>query len=451
LTACLFALVGCFSETDTNDDDDNDDNSTTGNTTDPTLSTTTVDPSVTTSMTSMTSMTTTSSDPTSETDPSVDSTGTTDSDTDPSTTTDPTAGECPGEGAAACNDDMAAEGELCFLVPEATICGTEQIGDYAIADIDDDGDADLAYSDGLRGYVSFVANGTLQQATPVGVRGSTWSVAAGSLGVDGEVAVVFGAAANVVNIARFVGNSVTTDDPLPAPGEFVTVRLGDFDDDNHLDLVVGSEESASIFIYVNDGFGALTTYSVLDLGAVSGVIDMRVLEHVGYDNPGLAVLTREGRLIWSPPSATPGLASFTEIDSTQSYGDPSVAMLAAGDLDNDDDTDLAVGYDGRAFVFRATKIGYMEPQVLGEGAVGDVAVAIADVDNDGFADVLLADPNATEIVMYIADEDGFMLAKDAIQVPAMPRGVGLADFNADCAADVFALGPTWLEVSESNP
>jgi len=444
VTAAVFALVGCFSESDS-DDDDNDNDATTGNSTDPTL-TTTIDPSVTTSMTT-TSMTTTSSDPTSETDPSVDSSGKTDSDTDPGTTTDPTEGGCPGQGDAMCNDEMAVQGELCFLAPESLDGGTEQIGDLAIGDIDGNGAPDVALTDGGDGFVAFTTDGVLQDAVPIAGAIATWSVAIAPLGQDGDIGVAFGAATAVVLVQRHNGATFTTVGDLPAPGEFVTVRSGNFDGDNLADLLVASEESGTIYLYPGTFEGTFGGYGELVTG-VDGITDMRVLHDPDEPTPGIAILTRDGRLIWTPPSES--LGNFTEIDPSQTYGDPTTAMLAAGDLDDDGDTDLAVAFDGRAFVFRAGALGYMPPQTLGEGASGDVTAAIADIDNDGLADVLLGEPLDDEIEVYIADGPNFSQAM-SIQIPPAPRGLGVADFNADCAADIVALGPAWLDVVSSNP
>lgn len=438
MTACLFALSGCFSESDSGGNDDDD--GTTGNPTDPTLTTTTVDPSLTTSTT------TTSSDPTSTTEPPPDGTGTTDGDT----TTDPTMGGCAGQGEAVCDDALVVAGELCLLEPVARAGGAEQIGELAIADIDGDGAPDLAFADGADGFVSIVANGSLQPAMSVAGMTATWSVDVGPLGGDSEqFGVVFGSASPEVYVVRFEGARFYTDPPLPAPGEFVTVRMADFDGDNRLDLIVGSDASTTVYVFTNDGAGNYPTYEDYELGPIVGVADLRVVSDGKSPGVGLALLTRDGRLLRSQQQ-TGGIGDFSEVDPTRTYGTPTIGMLAAGDLDADADTDLAVAYDGRAFVFRAIGPGYAAAQELGEAVTGDVAAAIVDVDNDGAPDVLLADPNDDEIEIYIDEGGGFAPAR-SIQVPPGPRGVGAADFNGDCAADVVALGPAWLEVAEANP
>ncbi|HWB78834.1 MAG TPA: VCBS repeat-containing protein [Nannocystaceae bacterium] len=431
---CLFAWFGCFSESSQDDDDDD---ATSASASDPTST------SASTSTSTTSGMSTATSDPTSQTDPSLDGSSTTEGES----TTDPT-GACPAPGDAACNDTVAVVGELCFLEPEAKNGGDEQIGALAIADIDGDDVPDVAFADGADGFVSFVAGGEVQNASPSAGEMPTWSVDVGPL--EDRIAVAFGGASAEVYVVRFDGMASTVDPPLAAPGIFATARFGDFDDDGRLDLVVGSDSSAMLYVHMNDGFGQFGgETSMLDVGPVSGITDLRVLVDDDFAYPGLAILTHDGRLIWTPPNDS-GLGDFVEIDPMQTYGDPTTGRLAAGDLDADGDVDLAVGFDGRAFVFRASELGYMAPQSLGDAVVGNVVPTIADVDNDGLPDILLADPEETEIEIYVSVGDGFMEA-DPIQVPAMPRGVGVADFDEDCAADVVALGPAWFEVSQSNP
>jgi hypothetical protein len=450
--ACLLfgqSLLGaCFSEqTDTDDDDAAD---TTAMTSPSTTDAATVTESMTGPSTEPTTTVTTSSSATqtaSDTDPPPVDTSTTDpSDTDPSDT-DPV--ECMVGDGVQCGDSAVYRGEVCFFEPEAVGGGLDKIGDSAVVDLDQDGDADLVFSDGGGGFVAFADDGTLQDATPV-TMGETWTVTAGRLSNDGPIGIVFGGADANVTIMTF---DVVFDEHavLPAPGPFVTARMVDLDDDGIPDLIVGSEESTTLYVYMNDGLGTFSSQTEAVIGAIDGVADMRPYYAAGA--PALALLTRDGRLLVSPASAG-ALGDFVAVDLEQTFAVPTVATLAVADFEGNGHADLVVGDLGRAFVYRGTRDGswVLPPQVLGESSVGDVAAAVGDVDNDQVLDVLLADPAGELVRIYLSSPDGEDFAEaDTIPTPTSPRGVGVIDIDGNCANDVFVLGGAWLALHRANP
>lgn len=447
IPAATIALAGCFSESGDTDDDDDDD--TTSASTSPTAPTS--DPSISTSVDSSmdptppTTTLFTSSEATTES--TLDTSATTDSDTDPDTT----GGACPSDGPNDCGDGLAAIGEVCFLEPEPRVVGIDHIGDVLFADINGDMAPDVVHADGGEGaFVLFTSEGEVGLPTSALQFTAGWSVDVGRVAPDDGVAIVVGGAEAAVYIIVYEGAGFSADVPLSAPGTFVIARVADIDDDGDDDIVAGSDESANLMVHLNDSFGGFDMSIEINVGVAVGVADMRILRDARFTHPGIAILTVDGRLLLSPVSnAVP--EGFGEIDPTQTYGVQTQAMLAVGDIDGDFDDDLAVAYDGRAFVFRADNSNFAFVADLGASATGNVATAIGDVNGDGLGDVLLAEPSPGDVVIYLGDENGGFAQDVIIDVPANPRGVAMGDVDGDCAVEIVAVGQMWFEVARSNP
>lgn len=427
-TALGSLLIGaCFTEQ--TDDDDDDADATTGNTSAPTSSTTsptasTTDPTSSTSATDPTTVTDTAE--TTQTDPT---------DPDSSTGVDPCS-----SGVIACGDGAFTPGELCFDDPLHILAGADHVGEIVVADLDGDARAEVVVADGEAGAWIVYGADDLGAAEALDEGFAGWSADVGRFQDRNILAI--GGAGGVVRIYDFADGQPTMNE-LPGPPGFAVARFGDFEGDGDVDLMVVSDESNEVWIYLRDGVaGGFDQHSTAMLS--SPVADIRVVRQQGSEVPGLAWLTTDGRLLVSPPSPSP-FEGVTQVHPAQTYGEPNSGALAVGEINDDGIDDIVVGYDGRAFVFESAGFSYGMPTVLGDSVAGGVEVAVADVDGDGSGDVLRVHEGVSEVVVqpYVAGE---FVDSVRFGTQAGPMGVYGGSVDGDCAPDIVAVGVGWLSV-----
>jgi len=81
------------------------------------------------------------------------------------------------------------------------------------------------------------------------------------------------------------------------------------------------------------------------------------------------------------------------------------------------------------------------------GAPGDGAMASADLDRDGRADLVVADSDANALYVFRQGPYGFAPGPDIAQtLPGKPRALTLAEVNGDGIPDIVVLGPdvAWI-------
>jgi DNA-binding transcriptional MerR regulator len=413
--------------------------------------------------------------------------------------------------------------------------GGSPIG-VAIADVDNDGYNDLAVTNYSSTSVSVFINnknGTFAAKVDYTTGSSPHYVAAGDVNNDGYADLVI-PNTNSNTVSVLINNKNGT---FAAKVDYATginpysVSIGDINNDGYADLAVANYFSNSVSTLMNNKDGTFSTksdyaagvstfHAILtdlnndgypDIAAVNyGTNTLSVFLNGAYGNEMQGDLVLAGRLVGTsnlsfvtnnntrmtidlsgnvgigtttPTAKLAVSGSFTLNDVVKSYGQNanSLAMsadhtkitntgfgnplgeyttgtnpysVAIGDINNDGYADLAVANSGSTSVsvFINNKNGTFAAKVDYTTGSNPRSVAIGDVNNDGYMDLAVANSGSTSVSVFINNKNGTFAAKVDYTTGSNPRSVAIGDVNNDGYMDlaVANYGSTSVSVFINN-
>lgn len=313
--------------------------------------------------------------------------------------------------------------------------------DVEAADLDGDGDLDLAVPSENAGEVALLRNDGGFAFTEMGriTTGSApHAIRAGDLDGDKDpdlVTVNLGGTASILrNDGSFtftnVGNLTLGDAPW-------MLSIADLDGDTDLDVAVTNQDSDSVNILRNDGgmsFTNVATITVtgaprqIEAGDLDGDTD-RDLVVAGLMPGGVSILRNDGGL------------TFTEVDPV------SVSLASAltiADFDGDIDLDLGIGRTAGGVTFLRNDGGLTFTAFTSSEVSGSFEATHADIDGDGDADFLVCS-SGFEGLHMLRNDGAFSFTDVATLASGSPvYGLVAADLNGDNAPDLAAAAPPKL-------
>lgn len=365
-----------------------------------------------------------------------------------------------------------------------------------IADIDGDGKLDIlaAFTAGVDWWRNTAGDGSAFTRTTIGALTSGSGAASGDFDNDGDLDVVStsdGSSDRIRHFANLLGNGTSwtgNDVALVLDGVRSPV-VADFNGDGWLDMAAGLRGEGTTLIFTNDGTPGTGTWSSTGVGLVLAVYRIEVADidqdgdpdllTVGdeeiswHENLSRAPLDFETHFLVSPIEArVAAIADFDRDDDLDIiFGEaleetltffPNQSMrrsylarprldidtvdgaraVAAGDLDNDGDVDLAVAaFAGNQVRWEENTPAGWVSRSLSPALNGAFGVAIADIDGDGDNDILAAGETAGAIVLW---RNGWPLVNSFTQASvgtlAGARGVAAGDVDRDGDLDVVGAG-----------
>ncbi len=347
-----------------------------------------------------------------------------------------------------------------------------QANGVEFGDVDGDGDLDL-----VQGYFDLfnftsadepnrvLLNGGDNSGSNTGVfidsgqalgNNSTGDIALGDVDGDGDLDMVEGnnkGQANRVwlnNINNIVGQEGVFTDSGQMIGADTTnaIALGDVDGDGDLDLVTGNDGANRVWLNGGDSSGS-NTGVFGDSGQTLGNSATNAIELGDVDgDKDLDLLT--GNLVWLNGGDSTGSNTGVFSDSGQALGNTAPSYLALGDVDGDGDLDLVKGGFGTGVLVwlnggdnsgSNTGVFSDSGQALSKEN-STIAIALADIDDDGDLDLVTGDFREPNRVFYNDGSGSFTDSGEALgnnSTYAIALGDVDGDGDLDLAANLLFL------------
>lgn len=317
-------------------------------------------------------------------------------------------------------------------------------------DVEGDGDLDLvAAAAGFSGTELAIyplindGTGALTPAAPqqIGLQLGEPVLAAGDLDGDGDEDIVLGGFGDT-HVFLFNDGTGTYTPILNNTGGFTSgdVEVIDLEPDGDLDVVsatFGSSQAGDITVFRNDGTG---TFASERLDSSQQPTGLAVADFTGDGIFDIAAANRGSSLGIIHPGGTGGV--FPIPDQTPLFAPPF--KITTGDLDGDGDTDVAAttvsASQGQIQVLLNDGAGNMSPGPLLPAGGSPNSIDAADLDLDGDDDLVwqLLGFSFPDAGVAFSNGDGTFAAPQSLQVTANGTGqVTLADMDGDGFPDIL--------------
>jgi hypothetical protein len=323
---------------------------------------------------------------------------------------------------------------------------------YAIAtcDFNDDNQSDIAVINYDYNYVDIILtyrNSSFSSPTSyptTGLDSQPQSVVIGDINNDKQLdIVVVDSLTNNLGIFLGYGNGTfssqvtysTEPDSLPA-----SVALGDFNNDSRLDIVVANYGTNNVGVFLGYGNGKFSNQSTYSTGSGSGPFfvavgdfnnDNRldiVVANTGTNNLGVFLGYGNGSFFSQATYSTdPGSVPYS---------------VALGDFNNDSRLDIVVANNGanNVGVFLGYGDGTFSTQVTysTESGSGPSSVAVGDFNNDNRLDIVVANTGTNNLGVFLGYGNGsfFSQATYSTGSGSEPDAISVGDFDNDNRLDI---------------
>lgn len=260
---------------------------------------------------------------------------------------------------------------------------------------------------------------------------------------DGLVDILFISASNGLFLARGTGGGAFSEAKnIPVPtGNLTDARAADVDGDHRLDLVLSFDEPPSLHVLTGKGDGTFAEARAYAVAAPLALVGASDLDADGRDE-----------ILATANGAVPNLQVLSHLTDpefqTQPVDVPSsnIASVQVAQIVRGGPSALVAWTEGTG-VAVANVLVPKSTGGYGAAIVMDDALAVADVDNDGLADVIAvggvagqgnaADEPLLSVALSVGD--GTFRKPKATNVPAGSHFIAAADVDGDHDVDLVTL------------
>lgn len=312
------------------------------------------------------------------------------------------------------------------------------------------GPIDLAVTNATFNNVSvFLGNGdgTFNAGVTYGVGGSPQGIATGHFTSNDYADIVAtNQTDNTISVLLNNGDGTFATSVDYATGNFpISVATGDFDGTNFDDIVVSNDSDNTMSVYINNGDGTFASQVIYPTGSVPIVLAVGDFNNDGF--PDVAVVNNGDKTVGI--FLNNGDGTFA---SMVAYGIPfsiSPTTITLIDIDNDGNLDIVVGdatnfastliNDGTGVFSSGTT--FSTPEFIGQ-------LTTADMNNDGFDDIVSADFSENTVSIFLNNRDGtFSPAVSYGSNGLSPNSVVVGDFDSSGFNDIAVLNTATTNVA----
>jgi hypothetical protein len=308
-------------------------------------------------------------------------------------------------------------------------------GDVTLADLDRDGDLDIATSNNTEIRVRLGrGDATFDRFTGYAISGLNFRLVVADVDGDGVLDLV-AAERDLASLGVFWGNGDGTFQPemLVATGMAPAgVAATDLDGDGDADLVVACDTGLVVHLATGRNLSAgvpIPLGGPQDAVAFGQVDGDGIADIVSVDSTDDAMFVLRGR-----GDGTLAAPASVPVDPTYTYG-----SLGVADLDGDGRDELMLGDSGQSVTFFHNEgTGTFAPGVT-YMTLGDVNAdfAVGDVTGDGIVDVVVASQGEEITDLFVNRGDGTFDQRE-LNVGAQPVSVALGDLDGDGRLDLVS-------------
>jgi hypothetical protein len=319
----------------------------------------------------------------------------------------------------------------------------------AVADLNKDSHLDIIVSnywnDTIGIFLGF-DNGTFSDQTtyPTGQNSGPHAIAIGDFNNDSRLDIVvtnyFGD-----NIGIFLGydsgtfSNITTYPTGSNSGPW-SVAIGDFNNDNRLDIVAANVNANNLGVFIGYGNGTFAIMIHYSTGSLSGPTSVVVADFNKDGRLDLAVANSRTDTIGVLFGNGNGIFSIPTLYSTGNGSEPF--RLATGDFNNDNQLDIAIAnYGSNSF---SVLLGFVNGTFFSplnyfivDGSQPN-SIAVGDFNNDSRLDIIVANSGIDNVGVFLGYvSEGFLNAPAYSTGPSsQPVSIAVGDFDNDARLDV---------------